>query len=442
VSDNPFFGGQMPDEEKLRQFLARFGIVPGPDGELDPAQILGRLQGIMSQFGTQMAGYGPSDKESGMNWAFAKSIALNVLGDAADGASGVSLSGLRDAVALADLWLDDAIAFPRIAAVAQVWTPREWVEQTFGVWQELIAPVVTSVSVAIQGLMPASDDPMQPAMRPLIRMAATGVLANQVGQSLGGLARWVLSGGELGLPLTRQPLVAFVGANVAAYSDGLDAAPADVVLFLALRETARQRLFGATPWLGPQLLALVAHYAAGISIDPSAIEGVVANQFDAGDIADMERAGQEVARSLFSPAVTSEQREILGRLETLLALVEGWVDDVVEQVMRPRVPVAPTLMETLRRRRASGGPAPEALKSLIGLELAPRRVRDAANTWAATRAANGAAARDAAWSHPDRMPASTDLDDPLGFAEHGRANVPDDGFDAALEELLRGDQGE
>jgi len=38
------------------------------------------------------------------------------------------------------------------------------------------------------------------------------------------------------------------------------------------------------------------------------------------------------------------------------------------------------------------------------------------------------------------MPTAADLDDPLGFAEHGRANVPDDGFDAALEQLLK-DEG-
>jgi len=442
VSDNEFFGGELPDDERLRKFLERFGIVPGADGQLDANQVLGRLEGLMRQFSTQMAGFGPSDKDSGMNWAFVRSITDAALRDASGGASGVSLTAVRDAVALADLWLDDGIAFPRIATSAQVWDPSTWVDQTFPTWQQLLAPVVTHLSTAMQDLMPVTDDPMPAAMRPLVRMAATGMLASQVGQSLSGLARAVISAGDLGLPLTPQPLVALVGPNVGAFSEGLDASSGDIVVFLSLRETARQRLFGATPWLGPQLLALVTHYASGITIDPSALQDAVQGQLDGGaSMIDMERASQLVAHSLFSPVVTPEQREILTRLETLLALVEGWVDDVVEQVARPRMPAAVTLMEVVRRRRAAGGAEREALRTLIGLELQPRRVRDAANTWAATRSAHGAATRDAAWSHPDHMPTSADLNDPLGFADHGHANAVDDDFDAALEQLLN-DEGE
>ncbi len=143
-----------------------------------------------------------------------------------------------------------------------------------------------------------------------------------------------------------------------------------------------------------------------------------------------------MAGSLFAPQVTDEQREVLERLETLLALVEGWVDEVVAQVAGPRMPVADALTETLRRRRATGGPAESALKSLVGLELRPRRTRDAANLWAATRAARGAEARDAAWDHPDLLPTAADLADPLGFAAEGHSAAAPDDLDAELARLL------
>ena len=99
----------------------------------------------------------------------------------------------------------------------------------------------------------------------------------------------------------------------------------------------------------------------------------------------------------------------------MLALVEGWVDDVVTQATVERMPSAPALAEAVRRARATGGPAEETFATLVGLELRPRRMRDAANLWAALRDARGMEGRDAVWSHPDLIPTSADLDDPLGF---------------------------
>jgi hypothetical protein len=87
--------------------------------------------------------------------------------------------------------------------------------------------------------------------------------------------------------------------------------------------------------------------------------------------------------------------------------------------------------------RATGGPAEATFATLVGLELRPRRMREAANLWAALREARGVDGRDAVWSHPDLVPTSADLDDPLGFVESsGRQTSSDDDFDAALSELL------
>jgi putative hydrolase len=118
-------------------------------------------------------------------------------------------------------------------------------------------------------------------------------------------------------------------------------------------------------------------------------------------------------------------------------LVEGWVDEVVSQATEQRMPAAAALAETVRRVRATGGPAEATFATLVGLELRPRRMRDAANLWAALRDARGAEGRDAVWSHPDLIPTSADLDDPLGFASAERDDrTADDDFDAALAELL------
>lgn len=435
-----------PEEEALLRFLAQFGITPDPDGRLDLEELMARAQSMMTAFTSQLAGFGPTDPESGINWRFTKDVARKITASTGPDPtpSATDWTAIRAAAELADLWLDEQIDFPPLTPPPSAWSRAEWVENTFGTWQQLIRPVVTALMTTLGDLLAgqAPGDPAAGMIQPMVRTAAAGMFAAQVGQALGRLSVEVVSCGDIGLPLTPRPAVALLPANIAKFGQGLSIAESDVLLFLALRETARQRLFGAVGWLGPQLLALVEHYARGISIDPSALEQAIESQLNgAMTPQEIEQAGQAVAGSLFAPQVTPEQRQVLGRLETLLALVEGWVDEVVDQATRGRMPAAAQLTETLRRRRAAGGPAEAALKALVGLELRPRRTRDAANLWAATRSARGAAARDAAWAHPDLIPTAAELDDPLGFAEHGHQAAAPDDLDAELARLLEEESG-
>jgi putative hydrolase len=178
---------------------------------------------------------------------------------------------------------------------------------------------------------------------------------------------------------------------------------------------------------------LVEQYAAGITIDTSALEQAVGQL----DPTNLEELSATLEGGLFEPRKTPEQIATLERLETMLALVEGWVDEVVTQATAKWMPAAAALAETVRRSRASGGPAEATFATLVGLELRPRRMRDAANLWAAVREARGVAGRDAVWAHPDVVPTAADLDDPLGFvAGESTSEAATDDFDAALAALL------
>ena len=120
------------------------------------------------------------------------------------------------------------------------------------------------------------------------------------------------------------------------------------------------------------------------------------------------------------------------------------MDEVVGQATEGRMPAAGKMQEAVRRRRAAGGPAESAFAALVGLELRPRRLRDASALWGALRSRKGQQARDAVWSHPDLMPTAADLDDPLGFQEGSipaSQTLTDDEFDAALADLLDNEPG-
>jgi hypothetical protein len=160
------------------------------------------------------------------------------------------------------------------------------------------------------------------------------------------------------------------------------------------------------------------------------------------DPSNMEAIQDALSGGMFDLEHSPAQQAALSRLETTLALIEGWVDDVVSQATEKAMPHAQALREAVRRRRATGGPAEATFAALVGLELRPRRLRDAAALWGALRAAEGAAARDAVWAHPDLLPSAADLDDPLGFASRTREADDIDflsaEFDAQLAELLDG----
>jgi putative hydrolase len=158
------------------------------------------------------------------------------------------------------------------------------------------------------------------------------------------------------------------------------------------------------------------------------------------DPSDPEAVQGALQGRMFAPQQSPAQKAALARLETLLALVEGWVDVVSDRATKEHLPQAEALGEAVRRRRATGGPAEKAFGALVGLELRPRRLRDAANLFAALEDSGGATARDAAWRHPDLAPGAGDLDDPLGYVERARASSGDD-MDAELDRLLRGEDG-
>ena len=57
-----------------------------------------------------------------------------------------------------------------------------------------------------------------------------------------------------------------------------------------------------------------------------------------------------------------------------------------------------------RRERAVGGPAERTFESLLGLQLRPRRMREAADVWESLGAGKSVGDRDSLWSHPDLLP--------------------------------------
>jgi putative hydrolase len=253
----------------------------------------------------------------------------------------------------------------------------------------------------------------------MLRQIGGAMIGSQTGTAVGELAREVVGSTDIGLPLGPEGVAALLPAGVAQFGQGLSVEGGEVRLFLALREAAHQRLFAHVPWLRAHLLGAVEQYASGITVDMARLQEAIPDV----DITNPEALQEALSgEGLFRPEDTPAQKAALVRLETALALVEGWVATVVSAAARDRLTHAEALAEAVRRRRATGGPAERTFATLVGLELRPRRLREAAAIWQGLTSARGIDGRDALWSHPDLLPASDDLEDPDAFV-HGQPEL-------------------
>ena len=343
---------------------------------------------------------------------------------------------VADAVRLADHWLDETTSFPSAVVTAVAWSRAEWIVETADVWRTLVEPMAASATGALANALPEEAKAMAGPLIGMLSQATGAMVSQQIGSALGGLAGEVWGATDIGIPLNSSGRAALVITNVDAFADGLDVPAEDVLLYLSLREAAHQRLFAHVPWLSEHLVSAVREYAAGVEIDTAGIEARM-RELDVSDPAALQEAFEG---GLLDPEPSPRQRAALERLETTLALVEGWVDEVVALATTRRMPSAAKLQEAVRRRRAAGGPAEQTFANLVGLQLRPRRLRDASTLWGGLRTRQGIEGRDGVWMHPDLLPTAADLDDPLGFREGSDATgeMSDEEFEAGLRGLLEG----
>lgn len=376
---------------------------------------------MLHRFADMLSGASQSGGEGPLNWDMAKNIARHTVAEKGDpSVVDVERRQIQDALRLADLWLDEGTTLPAGIRSPQAWSRSEWIENTLPVWSKVCDPIATrmveSMGGAIGGEMPEEMAAMAGPLMGMMRQMAGAMVGGQAGQALGTLAQEVVGSTDIGLPLTEDGVGALLPAGVAAFGDGLEISADEVRLYLALREAAHQRLFAHVPWLRAHLLGAVEDYARGITVDLSGIEQAL-NGLDLSNPEALQSAlGGELQ---LTSEETPQQKAALSRLETVLALVEGWVDTVVNAVAEGRLPEAARLAEAVRRRRATGGPAERTFATLVGLELRPRRLREAGALWRALTEARGVEGRDAVWEHPDLMPTAEDLDDPESFV-HGK----------------------
>lgn len=464
------------DEQNLRRFLEEVfgsqlppGALEGVDlSELarqanlptDPTQLRAAAQQMQHMFSGAGGGEGP------VNWELGKDLARrtaagdvripgapDVVGSPGDPApTPEQLHALTEASHIASLWLDEQMAIDLPPQPLEVWSRGTWVHRTLPRWQSTVEPVAEYMSGAIGDALGAQMDqlrargelPEQMAMgdpRQMMERMGGTMFGVQFGHAIGSLAREESGTTDLSLPLGPEGRPALVAANVADLIADNELDPSAARIFLAAREIAHTALFSAVPWLPRQLFGAIEDYARGITLDLDALDEMV-RDMDMSDPQAMARSGPQ---GMFVFTRRESQERALEELATTLALVEAWVDHVVSTALEGKLPGLDAMREVIRRRRASGSPAEEMLAQVVGIELRPRRVREALSWWESVTATEGIAGRDRVWEHPDLLPTSEVLSGrpqaprPEAGADEADAQVADIDFDAELARLLSGD---
>lgn len=423
-------GGAAPEGFDVQEFAKASGL---PDDPQFLASMFQQVQAMLS-----------SSSEGPVNWKLAHDTARNVAAQSSDPTpSSVQQRDVDQTLRLADMWLNKVTDFPEPNIIGKAWSRAEWVEATMPTWRRLTEPVANSVAKALTDAMTQNLPEelklqglggMMGGAGSMLQNMGGAIFAMQLGQAIGSLATEVVGSTEIGIPLADLEM-ALLPTNVAAFGEGLEIPAEDVRIYLGVREAAHARLFTSVPWLRGYVLGAIEDYARGIHIDVSRIQDL-AQDVDPSNPESLQAALQD---GVFMPERTPAQQAALDKLETALALIEGWVDEVTTEALEGVLSTAPALRETVRRRRATGGPAEHAFSSLVGLELRPRRLREAAALWAALKEERGTEGRDAVWKHPDLIPTTEDLNDPQGFgARRQLAEASDAEVDDAIEKLLSG----
>ena len=404
----------------------------------DPA----RMRAAMGQFQFLM-----NTTAGPVNWRIVEDSAKQAAYASGDPApTATEAEAARQAMTVADLWLDAVTDFASGPVTRDVWSKVAWVEHTIPTWKRICEPIALNVSRALSGALSDQFGPdglgeassLPDGMAAMLgktqemmpRLSAMMFSAQLAGESFGTY--------DTGIPLSDASHAVLLPHTIAEFADGLDVPFDEVRQFLAVREAAHRRLFASVPWLEGDLVRAVERYASQIAIDTEAITEV-ARSVDPSDPESVESA---LSGGVFALATTPDQRRALTRLETMLALIEGWVEVVTARATLPYLPHADALREMMRRRRASGGPAEEILGTLIGLKMRPRQARGAASIFSLVEADGGREAREALWSHPDMVPSETELATPDTFLTLRRAAAEEDAdIDAALTSLLDGTLG-
>ena len=332
-----------------------------------------------------------------VNWRLAREIAESVAGQAEPIDPWLD-EEYRDLAATAARIVDQHTPLdPALVAVPAVITDRRgWATANVESLAYLAEPLAEKLAAD-------ASSPLQPLGPALLGM--------QMGATIGTMAQTVLAGFDLGLPPGAASGPEFVVANIEAFAgdSGLD--PRQTRMWIALHEVTHHAAY-AVPWLREHVLNLAHDFVEGLEFDLGGIERRIEALQDPEALQQMMHEPTGIA-GLLTP---EDEGAAAGRLRGILAVVEGYADQLVRRAAGDLIPDAGALRTAIDGRRSDPSPGEELLEQAIAFDLRHASHRLGDEFCGEVRRRWGDEALERIWEGPEMLPDERELEDPVGWA--------------------------
>jgi coenzyme F420 biosynthesis associated uncharacterized protein len=260
------------------------------------------------------------------------------------------------------------------------------------------------------------------ASRPggVVTAVGSRVTGIQAGLILAYLSSRVLGQYELFLPPETSPIdgeqpgrLTLVAPNIVMVERELSVDPHDFRRWVCLHEETHRLQFTAVPWLRDYVQSQMTEFLLASELDPAAILQRIRSAADA--MAGAVRGGD--GGSLIDAVATPRQREILDRLTSVMTLVEGHGDYVMDAVGPKVVPSVAQIRERFNARRGSQGRVEQTIRRILGIDLKMKQYAEGSRFVKAVVDEVGMADFNKVWTSPETLPTREEFAHPHQWVE-------------------------
>jgi len=281
-------------------------------------------------------------------------------------------------------------------------------------------PAGAPVVVDRAGWISANVESFRSLLHPLAERFGNARAAGRVGRSaigfqvgllLGYLSQKVLGQYDLLLATGGAGKVYFVGPNIVAAERRWRFRPEDFRLWIALHEVTHRTQFVAVPWLRDHVAGLIERYLSTAEIDAKRVREAIDN------IRSLIAQGPQAWKraNLLTLFLTPAQREVVTSMQSLMTVVEGHGNFVMDRVGAEHIATFAEMKEALTAQRQRAGVAERTLQKAMGLDMKYAQYSQGETFVAAVEASSGMSGVNLVWERAENLPTTDELNDPQAW---------------------------
>ena len=337
-----------------------------------------------------------------VDWSLARQVARFAAGSDAGPAPSVDLPALTREMephVSAYTQLEPAAPLPAAEVLSRV----DWADMNL----DALARMLDPVGERLEGRM-AFAGPLAGALR----IGARATLAAEAGLVIGYVSQRVLGQYELALlQPDAPPRLVFVGPNLGRAVRNLGVDDDSFYGWIVIHELTHAFQFQGVPWLRDHLGELIRRYLATVDVRiSSGAAGGLPSLPQPAKLVEAFREG-----GLAALVQTGEQRRLMGEMQSLMAVIEGYAEHVMDALGEKLLPAYGGLREAMDRRRRSRSAPERILERFLGLDFKLRQYELGKSFCDSVAGQAGVEALNEVWKGPEALPTPAELHDPAAW---------------------------